>query len=799
MRRLILILFVFSGLIYAQNFNGVKIYINPGHGGHDSDDRYIPQTGFWESEGNLSKGLFLRDYLLQMGANVRMSRTTNTSADDLPLSVIDADANNFDADYFHSIHSNAYDGRSDYTIVFYKEKNGSAVFPQAKKMAGIMAQEIYKADRTTKYRVSGDYSFLGFNLGVLRYLNMPGTLSEGSFHDYIPESWRLMSLAYRKNEALAIARSFVAYYNLSPLSVGAVAGILRDSRENVNYFYISSLNDGKRPVNNFTVTLLPDSIVFKGDSFNNGFYFFDSLKPGNYTAIVNAEDYYPDTFNVTASANKTLFYDRYLESHPNLSPPEILAFSPDTSAKEVSLLSKIILEFNVRMNTSSVLNNFTITPAFSGSVKWEDNDKRLTVTPANKLSPGVTYHVHLAGALKSYFGVQMGKNADFYFTTRGFLKLLRVYPDSGYSDISRTVLIEIFFNAGVNGNSLTGKIYFKDSNQKDVPIYVDNSQYLQGIIKFYPIKPLNYSSYYYLSILNGIEDVEGLKFNGNKTIRFKTTGKRISTGKIIDSLETSADWIDPDVNNLSAGLSKTESYFKIQSNTKYDGKFAGELKCKFLSDSGLCVLSRQSPLLISSNGSGTLGMWLFGDLSGNILSYRFSDEKGNVYSLPIDTLSWTGWKFFNVDLSLLNLGGKVFFEGLTIKKTKEGADESIVIIDDIQSDVIVSVNLQGVPEPRFYLSQNYPNPFNPSTVIEYSIPELSVSKGLTNRQNFETIPVELKIYDLLGREITTLVNKLQKPGRYKVIFNPDNLPSGIYFYRLRAGNFISVKKMILLK
>jgi hypothetical protein len=97
-------------------------------------------------------------------------------------------------------------------------------------------------------------------------------------------------------------------------------------------------------------------------------------------------------------------------------------------------------------------------------------------------------------------------------------------------------------------------------------------------------------------------------------------------------------------------------------------------------------------------------------------------------------------------------------------------------------------------QPESYaLYQNYPNPFNPSTTIKYAIP--SVKTGHTpSLQN-----VTLKIYDILGREIATLVSKKQKPGNYEVVFNAANLTSGVYFFSLRAEEFNSVKKMILLK
>ncbi len=94
-------------------------------------------------------------------------------------------------------------------------------------------------------------------------------------------------------------------------------------------------------------------------------------------------------------------------------------------------------------------------------------------------------------------------------------------------------------------------------------------------------------------------------------------------------------------------------------------------------------------------------------------------------------------------------------------------------------------------QPLSYkLIQNYPNPFNPTTTIMYEIPN--------------TEKVTLEIYDILGRRVTTLVNNVQKQGRYHVLWNGRNsfgqtVSSGVYFYRLLSGNFINVKKMIMLK
>lgn len=96
----------------------------------------------------------------------------------------------------------------------------------------------------------------------------------------------------------------------------------------------------------------------------------------------------------------------------------------------------------------------------------------------------------------------------------------------------------------------------------------------------------------------------------------------------------------------------------------------------------------------------------------------------------------------------------------------------------------LSSNFNSVPE-NYSLSQNYPNPFNPSTVISYQIPVTEF--------------VSLKVYDELGKEVSSLVSKNQNAGRYEISFDGSNLGSGIYYYSINAGNFSETKKMLMLK
>ena len=101
------------------------------------------------------------------------------------------------------------------------------------------------------------------------------------------------------------------------------------------------------------------------------------------------------------------------------------------------------------------------------------------------------------------------------------------------------------------------------------------------------------------------------------------------------------------------------------------------------------------------------------------------------------------------------------------------------------TDEIVSVESNEITPISFILEQNYPNPFNPATSIQYSV----------GSRQF----VSLKVYDVLGNEIVTLVNEEKSPGIFEVEFDARNLSSGIYFYRLQAGSLFETKKMLLLK
>ncbi|MCL5029272.1 MAG: T9SS type A sorting domain-containing protein [Bacteroidetes bacterium] len=180
-----------------------------------------------------------------------------------------------------------------------------------------------------------------------------------------------------------------------------------------------------------------------------------------------------------------------------------------------------------------------------------------------------------------------------------------------------------------------------------------------------------------------------------------------------------------------------------------------------------------------------------GDFDGDILPDAF-----------VGTLNGPMYIFHNVNRDSLSLiwsdtslnGG---YSGFVADINKDSLSDLIVgegksTADYFNTTTLTSVNNsmnQKMPN-GFWLSQNYPNPFNPTTIINYSIPQTSF--------------VTIKVYDVLGHEITTLVNGEKPAGNYEVKFSVEtrrgeSLPSGIYFYSLQAGSYYAVKKLVVLK
>lgn len=799
MKKLILIkiflLLIFAINLNAQSLAGVKLCINPGHGGHDSDDRFIAETGFWESEGNLGKGLHLKKILESLGATVIMTRTTNNSSDDLPLSQIVQIANSNNVDYFHAIHSNATgtSTKSNYTLILFQGRTTAPTYAGSLVMANYLADNILATNRTTRKMVAGDFDFYGTGqpyLGVFKGLNMPGTLSEGSFHDYYPESWRLKNDYYLKHEAYAIARSFLQYFKAGEFQTGIVAGIVRDSLEKVPSSYSPlTTDDSFKPINNIKVTLQPTGKVYQGDNFNNGFYFFDEVIPGDYQLIIEAPNMKPDTVSVTAKANQSVFKDRMLTLNPILDPPKILSYSPADSLNEISNVSPIEIQFDIRMNPDETQKAFSISPTVAGSFTWDTDVKKLTFKPTKGYVQGTKYTVKISTAAKTFFGISLPQEKIFTFKTRSKLNLLATYPKTNFDNISTTVMFFLKFDKGLDGTTLSGKISLTDSLGNAVSVSVNQSRYNLGIIEFEPKQPLNYNSPYKLTIREGIGDIEYVKLTKTEVIDFRTEKKFTYNGSVVDNFENENNWTWPNANSNTKGNVPTETSFSLAPDRKLFGQNSGKLEYSFSAKNGVVELALEKPISIVNSSQNEFGVWIFGDNSKNILEYRFlkDGDTSTEIKVTVDTINWTGWKMKKINVGNISMSGNLQFKSIDIVQTDNGEIKGKLFFDDVITNIITDVKkVDGLPI-SFSLEQNYPNPFNPETVISYHLPVSST--------------VELALFNVLGQKVATLVDEFQNAGSYNYHLSIVNyqLSSGVYIYRLQAGKFVASKKLILMK
>ena len=310
-----------------------RVFINPGHGGHDSDDRHVPTwvigaqdtLHYYESNSNLTKGLALEEILTNKGYEVALSRRTNTTEDDLDLFEIVSLAANSGADIFFSIHSNAtgIEKRINFPLALYRGWDNQPVVEGSLKLSEAVmkyAAQNELAVWTHEKRSRGDWSFYpewGYQvgLGVLRYNKLPGMLSEGSFHDYLPERERLLNDSYCWLEAWNQSLGIDEYFGRSKhFKSGVIAGTVRWTdlfREDEDGRLFDA--DRQRTVNGALLRLYNDrgalNRIFRTDDLDNGVFVFTNLPPQKYKLelLYGAEDNLYTTVKVNVKKNKTSY------------------------------------------------------------------------------------------------------------------------------------------------------------------------------------------------------------------------------------------------------------------------------------------------------------------------------------------------------------------------------------------------------------------------------------------------------------------------------------------------------------
>ena len=315
-----------------------RVFINPGHGGHDSDDRHIPTwvigandtLHYYESNSNLTKALALEEILNNKGYETALSRRTNNTEDDLDLFEIVSLAANSGADVFFSIHSNAtgIDKRINFPLGLFRGWDGQPVVDGSLKLSQAVMKHLYANQATVwthNERSRGDWSFYDWGykvgLGVLRFNKLPGFLSEGSFHDYLPERERLLNDSYCWLEAWNQSLGFDEYFGRKgKFKNGVIAGTVRWSdKERTDDDQRLFGEDQLKPVNGALLRLYTGrgvlARIFTLDILDNGVFVFTNLPKDKYKLELyyGNEDLY-ETTKVKTKKNGSVYKNLKLKT-----------------------------------------------------------------------------------------------------------------------------------------------------------------------------------------------------------------------------------------------------------------------------------------------------------------------------------------------------------------------------------------------------------------------------------------------------------------------------------------------------
>ena len=377
MKKLLLSIFALCAVIMSAS--ATKIYVNPGHGSWTSECRnmllinypsYGDTLGFWESNTNLWKGLYLEKKLKESGFTVKMSRrysggasSDNYGAYDKALHVIAQEANSWGPNYFISIHSNAHqDGAvTNYPLFIHRGWTNSEtcsgsiwgeriLWPHHYEIF-LQGQEnnSYPNYNNNNKNIQGGQSMNGWDYGVLCH-SYPGTLVEGYFHTYQPARHRAMQPDWCRQEGLRYWRGFTEMYGTAKDTKGYIMGYIRTKDKQINQTHYSgrSANDIYYPINGARVVLrnakgeliktdpykyvardFVSQAIYTTDNYYNGVFVYDDLAPGKYKIYVHCKGYKDLVQEVTVTAHTTTYTQIFVTAGTGTEPNTAPTLDPD--------------------------------------------------------------------------------------------------------------------------------------------------------------------------------------------------------------------------------------------------------------------------------------------------------------------------------------------------------------------------------------------------------------------------------------------------------------------------------------
>ena len=526
--------------------------------------------------------------------------------------------------------------------------------------------------------------------------------------------------------------------------------------------------------------------------------------------------------------NESLISNMVLTDSIPSFPPKVISSTP-SEGDTVGVTTQLKLNFSKTLDIATVtVNAFTFTPSIGiSSLAFSSSNKTITIVTSSSFNFQTDYTLFIDSTVTDVNEKMLDGNGDgipgdsyvLHFSTvaqdlSGPI-VTQTFPDSisssGSFDVEGVVTVlfhELVNSVTINHNNVILKAG-ASAISKDMQLKtIDN----QSIINIKTQQALLNNTQYSLTLNQNITDVIGNPMPSNQEIIFTTSEQSYSQKTTIDDFSATGNWQQPEYSGSTEGIidsgtssGYTTAYY-LPATTPAQGFFIQyqwnpSATTKLLRE----YLSGGTPRNVIFDTSYILQVYVWGDGSGN--KFRFAIDEGDGTNWPNHEVSkwividWHGWRlvewnlkdpssvgiwigngvldypkyridsFQMTDAPGSSLYGRIYVDNLRLAKKS--------IVSGIEPEQ------QGLPND-FVLYQNYPNPFNPSTKIRWQSP---ISSWQT-----------LRIYDVLGNEVATLVDEYKPAGKYEVEFTASGgLASGVYYYQLQVGDFILTRMMIFLK
>ncbi len=829
MVMIILFILMFGNML-AQDLTGFRFCLDPGH------DSY-PQDKPFETRINLRVARFLKSYLEAYGAEVIL--THNDTIGSFSLSSRAGMANSFNADFFQSLHHNAYLGTANYSVVIYSKNYSASHLAENQRLSQIESTLLQKALYTTAAYVWKDYDALGYNLGVLSPLTVPGVLSEASFWDYKPEIMRLDNLRYLQLEAKSLFFSFLDYYDIPRPTSSTVFGQLKDSQGNGIPFTSISLMNGQDTMTYQTDTENLDitdadngwwqSVVGTIEMVKNGFFFFENFPAGPAELKVSSPYISVQTSSINVVADDVT--EKNFTINQQVPPLVSLVWPSSLYLDRLSVEDSIVLKFTNAMHSDTEGAIELFPNAGNLSFRWSSQKYYLTIIAEN-LEYNTRYEVRINGEIARDLNMKyldqdqdgmMGDTVSFYFQTRPddqtAPEIVQIYPAVDQSDASSLLPVMVLFDEKID--TLTGIPY------NPFPFYVVNANGGKTVLdrRIYSRTLKNRSAFfisadnalqpatqYYITIKGGFRDLYGNSNSGVLKYYYTTQSVSYSDPMVLDSL-MQLEWSI--VPGFSSGLDTDQINLELRDSLYIPGDTIGRAMILTYRWDELAA-GRASYWRSTPPDEGFVLdydlLWpIMADSSSDRLRFilapisNISDSSQYIHS-DWTTLDFWGWRTIRWDLQQLmilpelrkNREELYTLWGWEVESQAQSSTSTSSLIlkePKLARRVMVDVGEYGTDASVMNKELEcllYPNPFNN---------RISLRGVFAGAKANEIITIE--IFDMLGRKLVQTSLQIGQP-QFKWIWDGRDrtgnmASSGIYLVRVSAGSVRHIQRILMMQ